>query len=170
MTTINVGVTAAPIPLAAQPTPVDLAALLTDEDRMLPLLQAVSGKTLDNLIGWCSQEHIRRTQTQLLASLRALVDPEKVARIEFVTYDPDTGSGPHWEEETFYLHHKDGGVTPMEFPDEEDAGYEEFKDACGRVVDHLEDYSRLAPPRDGARLTVNLASGEFDVSGGNPRT
>ncbi|MFE6274067.1 hypothetical protein ACFVQ9_35360 [Streptomyces goshikiensis] len=163
MTTINFGVT-------AQPTPVDLAALLADEDRMLPLLQAVSGKTLDDLVGWCSQEHIRRTQTKLLASLRALVDPEKVARIEFVTYDPDTGSGPRWDEERFYLHHKDGGVTPMKFPDEEDAGYEEFKDTCGRFVDHLGDYSWLAPPRDGARLMVDLASGEFDVSGGNSRT
>ncbi|MFE1270570.1 hypothetical protein [Streptomyces sp. NPDC058758] len=161
--TIEVGVTRAPAVLL--PAAVDPAALLTDEERLRALLRVMSSKSVYDCISWCTEELTGRTRAALLAALRALVDPEDVARVEFVTYDGDDGNGPHWQQERFYLHRKDGTVARMEYPEvgEDDA----FEDAYGRYVDLLDEYSALRPPLDGAHLIVDLTSGRFEESSRN---
>ncbi|MFJ8301301.1 hypothetical protein ACIQ9R_36120 [Streptomyces sp. NPDC094447] len=164
--TIEVGVTrvpTAPLPLSADPT-----ALLTDKDRLLPLLQSMSREALYSLAGWCEAEADRRIQGQLVDVMRALfhVEPEgaPVAKVEFVT-NPNYEDGMYWDDETVYLHDADGHVTEFadftEGTEGEDPAYaaldEEFRDL-------LADYSRQDRPADGAHLIVDLRSGAFTES------
>lgn len=138
-------------------------SLLADKDRLRPLLQAMTREALYDLAGWCETEADSRIEGELLNVLRALVAPEPVARIEFVT-NPNYDDGVYWDDETIYLHRADGTVEPFGFPEDGDAGYEEFTEADKRFRDLLADFSRQDPPVHGAHLIVDLVSGTFTES------
>ncbi|MFJ4342629.1 hypothetical protein [Streptomyces sp. NPDC088915] len=138
-------------------------SLLTDKDRLLPLLRGMDREALYALAGWCAGEADSRVKDELLGVLRALTTHDTVVRIEFVT-TPNYEDGVYWSDETIYLHHEDGTVDPFDFPEEGEAGYEVFAEADERFRDLLAEYSRLDRPVHGAHLIVDLASGDFTES------
>jgi hypothetical protein len=135
-------------------------ASLTDERAMAPLLAALTVDQLYDLIGWC--EHVARPaleaelKEKLPRLLReaastlyadAVADTESLAvRVECVT-NPNYDDGVYWDD-TVYVHHLDGTVTPVAFDDTE-------------IGNALADYSRLEQPVHGSNLFIDLVTGAF---------
>ncbi|AWI32632.1 hypothetical protein [Streptomyces tirandamycinicus] len=167
--TIDVGTTRGPVGYA--PGGIVSAHLdpgfLTDRERVLPLLTSWTREQLYALADIVIGEADSRTEGELLRLLRDIGAGEpgspRVTHIEFVTTS-NYEDGVYWDDSTVYVH-IDGHdePVPVDFENPDDDPVQTARDGKFRTL--LADYSRAAPPADGAHLVVNLATGEFDVSG-----
>ncbi|MFI0742448.1 hypothetical protein ACH4PU_30880 [Streptomyces sp. NPDC021100] len=133
-------------------------SLISDSETARAVFADWSRDQLYALVGILMDEGNKRNEKELLELLRWLCEshPEAV-KVEFVTEEYE--DGVFWDD-TFYVHRANGTVVRYEWPEETDQEWEERAD---QYIARLSDYTM--PPVHGAHLTVDLATGEFDISG-----